>query len=77
MDAVAYLEQVLNMEVHASDDITGKDGDWILEIGGEDFTELYSSYNSNLQYGGSQDFDGDGLVNSADYDDDNDGIFDY
>lgn len=76
MDAVTYLEQALNVKVHASDDITGIDGDWMLEIGGQDFTELYGSYNSNLQYGGSQDFDGDGLVNSADYDDDNDGIFD-
>ncbi len=31
--AVAYLEATLGLKVAASDDITGKDGDWELEVG--------------------------------------------
>ena len=47
--AVAYLEKVLNITVAASDDITGKDGDWELEIGTSRANLVFPNYDSNLQ----------------------------
>lgn len=31
--AVAYLQKALAIDISASDDVTGKDGDWVLEVG--------------------------------------------
>ncbi|MDQ6480557.1 DUF4347 domain-containing protein [Dyadobacter sp. LHD-138] len=73
-EAVEYLESTLGLSISASDDITGKGGDWVLEIGKPwAGNGSLSSYTYSLQYGPSDDFDGDGVINSADIDDDNDG----
>lgn len=68
--AVAYLEETLDVAVAASTNITGKDGDWILEIGNHKKLE-FQEYPDNLQ-----DTDGDGIADATDIDDDNDGILD-
>lgn len=77
--AVQYLQKVLNIDVSASDDITGKNGDWILEIGKPEVIKGLENYQSDLQCANfgtapSQDYDCDGIINSIDLDDDNDGI---
>ncbi|MFV0541163.1 MAG: DUF4347 domain-containing protein, partial [Aestuariibaculum sp.] len=82
LEAVAYLENKLGLSISASNNITGKDGDWILEVGHQTpNTVALQDYKYNLQCSGNVgsmlpegDFDGDGICNSADYDDDNDGI---
>ena len=76
LQAVAELEQKLGVSVAASDDITGKDGDWHLEIGHSSGVLNLSSYTHNLQRNDGNDFDGDGIVNGWDIDDDNDGVLD-
>lgn len=48
IEAVQYLEKKLNVKVSASEDITGKDGNWILEYGNSENT-LRPIYHSNLQ----------------------------
>ncbi len=83
-EAVKYLENQLGMRISASDDITGVDGDWEMEIGTTYGTVSLTDFLSNLQScsglkGGMKpgdDFDGDGVCNDLDYDDDNDGIVD-
>ena len=67
--AVAYLEKDLNMKVSASTNITGKDGDWVLETGQVANSPTLPNYPYSLQ-----DFDGDGVNDDVDIDDDNDGI---
>ena len=68
--AVAYLEKTLGIAIAASTNITGKDGDWVLEYG--DIRDFQVVYNHNLQ-----DTDNDGISDSEDIDDDNDGILDF
>ncbi|MBD0830507.1 DUF4347 domain-containing protein, partial [Aestuariibaculum sediminum] len=83
-EAVSYLETALGVSVSASNNITGKDGDWNLEVGKVFKIRLLEDYNYNLQscagvVGGTNpgdDYDGDGICNSDDLDDDNDGILD-
>jgi hypothetical protein len=81
--AVKYLESHLYISIAASENITGKNGDWILEVGQAIDVISLPEYNGNLQCGGltgglgnGDDFDGDGICNGADLDDDNDGILD-
>lgn len=83
--AVSYLETALGIAVAASDDVTGVDGDWELEVGKTAHTPQFNTYTHNLQtcpggtVGGTaptDDFDGDGYCNNVDLDDDNDGILD-
>ncbi len=81
--AVAYLENKLGLQVNASTNITGKDGDWVLEVGDKDYTSVFS-YEGNLQTcagtsggtGENDDYDSDGVCNKDDLDYDNDGILD-
>ncbi len=82
--AVAYIQDQLDIDVAASDDITGVGGDWTLEIGSVVLPQNLHSYAASLQCAGAvggvlptDDFDGDGICNADDYDDDNDGIPDY
>uniref|UniRef100_UPI003D6A0B69 DUF4347 domain-containing protein n=1 Tax=Kordia sp. TaxID=1965332 RepID=UPI003D6A0B69 len=69
-EAVKYLENKLGLSIAASTNITGVDGDWILEVGNHRKLEFHD-YKYNLQ-----DTDGDGVPDSVDIDDDNDGILD-
>lgn len=69
--AVAHLQKCLGILVAASDDITGKSGDWELEVGQARTTISIPDYPFNLQ-----DSDNDGIPNITDLDDDNDGILD-
>lgn len=75
-EAVSVLEETLGVSVAASDDLTGLDGDWELEVGKPIDTLMPENYPYNLQYDPNDDFDGDGIINSVDLDDDNDGILD-
>lgn len=75
-EAVAFLEKALGVFIAASDNVTGKKGDWILEVGKPVDAVSIASYSHNLQYAATDDFDGDGIVNSLDLDDDNDGVLD-
>jgi hypothetical protein len=79
--AVSYLSEALAMTVSASDDLTGKDGDWDLEVGAYVSVKGLENFSGNLQCAGTvggtageDDFDGDGICNDTDIDDDNDGI---
>ncbi|WP_396169487.1 discoidin domain-containing protein [Flavobacterium sp.] len=83
LSAVSYIESKLNVHVAASINVTGKDGDWKLELGNSSATINFDNYPFNLQCTGTvggtglnDDFDGDGICNSSDIDDDNDGILD-
>ena len=81
IEAVEYLQKALGVSISASTNITGKNGDWILEVGKTISTINIYNYNYNLQCANwgtapSQDFDCDGIINSIDIDDDNDGILD-
>ncbi|SDN09662.1 DUF4347 domain-containing protein [Siphonobacter aquaeclarae] len=76
--AVSYLARVLGVPVSASDDITGAGGDWELEVGPRLAVKL-SGYPETLQCPSSPtaddpDTDGDGILDSQDFDDDNDGV---
>ncbi|WP_369049530.1 DUF4347 domain-containing protein, partial [Tenacibaculum sp. UWU-22] len=81
--AVSYLEKTLGVSVAASTNITGVNGDWLLEIGKVQ-TDAFKKYAYDLQScagvvggtGPGDDFDGDGYCNKDDDDDDNDGILD-
>ncbi|MBL4560473.1 MAG: DUF11 domain-containing protein, partial [Labilibaculum sp.] len=72
--AIIYLEKTLGIAIAASDDITGINGDWDLEV----FTGIQApqALAINNWKGNLQDTDGDGVVDSVDLDDDNDGILD-
>ncbi len=84
-EAVAYISEQLGADVSASDDITGVDGDWDLEVGTQYSEVVLESFNGNLQTCAGEprsmlptgDFDLDGICNEQDNDDDNDGIPDY
>ena len=69
--AVEFLKNSLHISVAASIDLTGKDGDWDLEIGNLSGSLSFPSYPFTLQ-----DTDGDGVNDSSDLDSDNDGITD-
>lgn len=47
--AVDFLQKELGISVSASDDITGKDGDWVLEVGEKIKTKQFNNYEKNLQ----------------------------
>ncbi|TVZ55227.1 CHU domain-containing protein [Lutibacter sp. Hel_I_33_5] len=81
--AVLLLEQELQITISASTNITGKKGDWILETNKTNTSVQPKNYNYSLQCAGAvggkddgDDFDGDGICNDTDLDDDNDGILD-
>ncbi|WP_440879386.1 DUF4347 domain-containing protein [Tenacibaculum sp. C7A-26P2] len=78
--AITFLENTLNLGVAASNNITGSDGDWNLEIGNIELCIDNESYAYNLQTSSvcsaGLDSDGDGINNDCDLDDDNDGILD-
>lgn len=74
--AVKSLQNSLGISVSASNDITGKDGDWELEVGEKYNKFPFIAYHFNLQYNPTDDFDGDGIINLLDIDDDNDGVLD-
>lgn len=79
--AIAYLENQLHKTIYASNNISGLGGDWILETGGIDLSQAIVDAPIALQCANfgtnpSQDFDCDGVINSLDQDDDNDGITD-
>lgn len=70
---VERLERELGVSIAASDDITGRRGDWDLEVGqaSHRVPDLGMDYPFDLQ-----DTDGDGVPDAQDLDDDNDGILD-
>ncbi len=47
--AVAHLQQRLGISVSASTNMTGKDGDWVLEMGGFSLSGAVDVYSFNLQ----------------------------
>ncbi len=47
--AIAYLENALGISIAASDDITGIDGDWELEVGTSYSSLTFEDYTFNLQ----------------------------
>lgn len=49
LQAVAYLEKKLNISVSASNNITGIDGDWTLEVGSGKNSLAVNSFKGNLQ----------------------------
>ncbi len=48
-EAVAYLESELKIQVSASTNITGKDGDWLLEVGKSSDIMIPKNFLGNLQ----------------------------
>ena len=48
-NAIAYLETILGISIAASDDVTGIDGDWELEVGTPIEALAFTSYVGNLQ----------------------------
>ncbi|MGB0839587.1 MAG: SdrD B-like domain-containing protein [Chitinophagales bacterium] len=60
--AVAYLEKTLGISVAASDDVTGKGGNWRLEVGRSNGGGIFPDYAHNLQVNGEvfRDFNGNG-----------------
>ena len=69
--AIAYLEKELSISIAASNDITGKNGNWLLEYGANNTSLALPEYTHSLQ-----DNDLDGNPDITDIDDDNDGIVD-
>jgi len=49
LQAVAYLESALGVSVSASTNITGKNGDWILEVGKAEEVIVLNNYEGSLQ----------------------------
>lgn len=47
-EAIDYLEKNLGIQINASTDLTGKNGNWILEIGGFQLSNLDYSYSLQL-----------------------------
>ncbi len=87
VEAVHDLELALGVNVSASDDVTGINGDWELEVGQKTEHEQFNSYCHDLQINCTTnastdgkpsvfDYDGDGVPNVCDLDSDNDGILD-
>ncbi|TDM00246.1 MAG: hypothetical protein C4K58_03200 [Flavobacteriaceae bacterium] len=76
LEAVSFLEKNLGVKISASTNITGKDGDWKLEVGSGKTFDEFEKYGFNLQYNPTDDFDGDAKLNNVDLDDDNDGVLD-
>ncbi len=77
IEAVKYLEDNLCLIIAASNDTTGKDGDWDLEVGTTKNPLRFEKFGYNLQCTGPiGDCDNDGVTNHLDLDDDNDGISD-
>ncbi len=75
--AIEFLEKTLNIQVAASTNVTGKQGDWILETGENTGSVIPSNYAYNLQCTGpAGDCDGDGEPDGTDFDSDNDGVTD-
>ncbi|MGN6491480.1 MAG: Ig-like domain-containing protein [Agriterribacter sp.] len=81
--AVQYLQKRLGIPVAASTNITGAGGDYRLETSNVEAGALFAGFTGSLQCPGTaggtgpgDDFDGDGVCNDADLDDDNDGILD-
>jgi len=77
--ALNSLTKNLKVNISASDDITGIDGDWDLEVGNRFSTLYLNHFYGNLQctnYWAIDDCDGDGIENGVDFDCDNDGILD-
>jgi hypothetical protein len=74
--AMAYLQQKLHLSIAASSNITGAEGDWILEVGKPIASLHQTQYRYNLQALDTADFDNDGIKNWRDLDDDNDGVKD-
>ncbi len=49
--AVAYLENILNVSIAASEDLTGSNGDWDLEVGSaKENISQFEAYNHTLQF---------------------------
>jgi len=72
--AVVYLQQTLGVEIAASTNITGQDGDWVLEMQTKNQTTKNLSFPAlNISL---QDTDNDGVDDAVDIDDDNDGVLD-
>jgi len=72
--AVAYLKETLRVEIAASTNSTGQDGDWVLEVQTKEQpvkTLAFATLQITLQ-----DSDNDGVNDNLDIDDDNDGILD-
>ena len=76
INAVKYIESKLDVKVSASTNLTGKDGDWVLEVGVKANFSFLKDYPYTLQTGPNDDLDGDTVLNKDDLDDDNDGILD-
>jgi hypothetical protein len=76
LEAVTYIEKATDLKISASTNITGKDGDWVLEVGNANTSLQMNNYWFNLQCVGIEDSDGDLILNADDLDDDNDGISD-
>jgi len=76
LEAVTYIERATDLKISASTNITGKDGDWELEVGNATTSLQMNNYGFNLQCVGNEDSDGDFVLNADDLDDDNDGISD-
>ena len=73
--AVNFLQKELGVKIAASENLTGKNGDWFLENGNVNTLLFFENYNFTLQCNNTlTDCDGDGVNNYDDLDDDNDGI---
>ncbi|WP_020559268.1 DUF4347 domain-containing protein [Thiofilum flexile] len=59
--AVAYLEKELGVSIAASDDVTGHDGDWMLEVGDASSAIALPEWRGNLAL--DIDEDNDGITN--------------
>ena len=49
IDAVSYIAEKLNVDINASNDVTGKDGNWDLEVGSSSFCIIPNNFQGNLQ----------------------------
>jgi len=81
-NALTYLQFSLGIDVSASNNITGKNGDWELEVGNHNSVLQLTNFDGNLQWTiadtcATCDFDGDSILNNKDLDADNDGIQNY
>ncbi len=78
--AVDILVKELGIKIAASNDLTGRGGDWNLEVGETSSSISLPTYKYTLQIPSScrqgVDSDGDGISDNCDLDDDNDGILD-
>jgi len=65
MSAVLYLKKSLGVSIAASDDVTGVDGDWDLEVGHVVSTNLNINYQYNLQTSYNYSNTTTGAINSS------------